>query len=481
MKLNKFFLLGMAGLAFAACSNEDDVAFNAGDGVNKTMVVSIAGISSGTTRATAPTDPWVKDEAGQGVNNINKIFLAFTDASGVVKYVYNTEDHEGSLANLKGNGMKFTNVEDVTAVYAVANAPASFNLAVGSKINSVNTQFSEQSINTVGAKNGGVVYVGGDTDIQPLASEPAEGFNDDNTHDFDTEIADGSYYYSAAITLRPILSRIQINSVKVATSGESNTFPATSTATISAGQYKYTWSGFEPSLFGVYLNNFYSVFTDLTGVASAPLGEDTYQNNIVNGQWLLDGTDYADHAAYISYAEDAYGDLLTYGEGVAEGAITYSELMPEGKCIGFNVFVPFNIVTGTTESDMNPTIHFQFDSKFSGYTKTPVYAIATGGHNVGEEVTDPEELAYVNGAEENIDLTLPLMNDYMFANIRNLYTNEAASDALQMEPGKIYNMNVVINPVNMQYDLTVQETNNVVVTIDVVDFSEQTIYPGLDE
>ena len=49
---------------------------------------------------------------------------------------------------------------------------------------------------------------------------------------------------------------------------------------------------------------------------------------------------YADHAAYISYAEDAYGDLLTYGEGVAEGAITYSELMPEGKCIGFNVFVP---------------------------------------------------------------------------------------------------------------------------------------------
>ena len=104
---------------------------------------------------------------------------------------------------------------------------------------------------------------------------------------------------------------------------------------------------------------------------------------------------------------------------------------------------------------MNPTIHFQFDSKFSGYTKTPVYAIATGGHNVGEEVTDPEELAYVNGAEENIDLTLPLMNDYMFANIRNLYTNEAASDALQMEPGKIYNMNVVINPVNMQYDLTV--------------------------
>ena len=58
MKLNKFFLLGMAGLAFAACSNEDDVAFNAGDGVNKTMVVSIAGISSGTTRATAPGEAW---------------------------------------------------------------------------------------------------------------------------------------------------------------------------------------------------------------------------------------------------------------------------------------------------------------------------------------------------------------------------------------------------------------------------------------
>ena len=273
MKLNKFFLLGMAGLAFAACSNEDDVAFNAGDGVNKTMVVSIAGISSGTTRATAPTDPWVKDEAGQGVNNINKIFLAFTDASGVVKYVYNTEDHEGSLANLKGNGMKFTNVEDVTAVYAVANAPASFNLAVGSNIKQRKHAVlrAEHQHRRCQERWCSVRWLATPT-YRPLASEPAEGFNDDNTHDFDTEIADGSYYYSAAITLRPILSRIQINSVKVATSGESNTFPATSTstATISAGQYKYTWSGFEPSLFGVYLNNFYSVFTDLTGVCFCP-------------------------------------------------------------------------------------------------------------------------------------------------------------------------------------------------------------------
>ena len=45
MKLNRFFMLGLAGLAFAACSNEDNPAVG-GDGSNKTMVVSIAGIGA---------------------------------------------------------------------------------------------------------------------------------------------------------------------------------------------------------------------------------------------------------------------------------------------------------------------------------------------------------------------------------------------------------------------------------------------------
>lgn len=47
MKLNKYFMLGLAGLAFAACSNDDEIGKNLpDDNIPKTLVVSIAGISN---------------------------------------------------------------------------------------------------------------------------------------------------------------------------------------------------------------------------------------------------------------------------------------------------------------------------------------------------------------------------------------------------------------------------------------------------
>ena len=40
MKLNKFFMLGLAGLAFAACSNEDEVGNDLSQN-SKTITVKI--------------------------------------------------------------------------------------------------------------------------------------------------------------------------------------------------------------------------------------------------------------------------------------------------------------------------------------------------------------------------------------------------------------------------------------------------------
>ena len=55
MKMNKFFMLGLAGLAFAACNNEEDVVNNSfPDG---TGVVSVKLINPALTRTiTDPTD-----------------------------------------------------------------------------------------------------------------------------------------------------------------------------------------------------------------------------------------------------------------------------------------------------------------------------------------------------------------------------------------------------------------------------------------
>ena len=70
----------------------------------------------------------------------------------------------------------------------------------------------------------------------------------------------------------------------------------------------------------------------------------------------------------------------------------------------------------------------------------------------------------------------------MFANVRKLFSENTLTTELTLEPGKIYNMNVVITPVNMQYDLnSADDAQNVVVTITVADFTEENIFPGLDE
>ena len=90
MKLNRFFMLSVAGLALAACSNEDAVINPTDDGTSKTMIVSIAGISSGTTRANAPVDGWEADN-NAGFANISKIALLFTNASGEVLYEWDID------------------------------------------------------------------------------------------------------------------------------------------------------------------------------------------------------------------------------------------------------------------------------------------------------------------------------------------------------------------------------------------------------
>ena len=149
----------------------------------------------------------------------------------------------------------------------------------------------------------------------------------------------------------------------------------------------------------------------------------------------------------------------------------------EGKCIAFNVFVPFDITNPDTQnaSSTNPTIHFQFDKTVTGYT------VADATLANGDPVTDDADLNYIASAETKLDYTLPTVQEgYLFANISKLYKESTGSTELVMQPGKIYNMDVVISPVNMTVDLDNPETYNVVVTIEVVDFTAENIYPGLD-
>lgn len=470
MKLNKFFLLGMAGLAFAACSNEDDVAFNAGDGVNKTMVVSIAGISSGTTRATAPGEAWEGDQdATAAITNIQKIDLFFTDANGMVKYHYGANSANGGdtwSALFSQQGVKFIGLTGVTQVHAIANAPT--DVAATSDIRDLETEFAQQGLSI---DKTGVTYVGSDKDINPMNQEPADATKEVTLPGAGKE---GNFYYSADIELVPIVSRIQINSVKIATSGDI-LFPAEAVGNIQPKTLKLAWHDFKPALYGVYMNGFAPTFTDFAGTVGTLLENENYAGNIAGGQWLFDGEDYAADAAYIGYDTDggAYKALLDYPEGSVDAE---QELLNTG-CLAFNLFVPFNVETGVAGSIANPTFHFQFDEKVTGY-----------GYDVtdadGNELT-AEEQEFVNTADVVISNTLPEVGEggYLFANVRTLYKEEGGQQSttpLTLEPGKIYNMDITIYPANATVDLNVPTAYNVVVAVTVKPFTVENIYPELD-
>lgn len=500
MKLNRFFMLSVAGLALAACSNEDAVINPTDDGTSKTMIVSIAGISSGTTRANAPVDGWEAD-SNAGFANISKIALLFTNASGEVLYKWDIDkpgeevssgDQYDQWTALTGtNGVKFIGLNGVAQVHAVANLDVleetanagNGKVAVGENISELSVEFTQQGINAAATK-GNAVYVASDLDINPLQQEPADATVTVPLPDAGEE---GDFYYSAHLKLMPIISRIQINSIKVQSSG-SVLFPEETVGSITADKFKLTWSNFKPTLYGVYLNNFYDGYSLLSATATDLLNNTSYmQDKIAGGAWNF-GTpaeDYAADAAYVNYNSNAYQALVQYGANESGDPVLSPLELGEGKCIAFNVFVPFDITDPDTQnaSSTNPKIHFQFDSSVNAGASNNYSTSVTLANN--SPVTDDADLNYIASAETRLDYTLPTVQEgYLFANISKLYSEASAgvasSTELVMQPGKIYNMDVVISPVNMTVDLDNPETYNVVVTIEVVDFTAENIYPGLD-
>lgn len=73
------------------------------------------------------------------------------------------------------------------------------------------------------------------------------------------------------------------------------------------------------------------------------------------------------------------------------------------------------------------------------------------------------------------------VNGFLYANISKLVTANGGTTEIDLAPGKIYNMEVVIDPANMIVDIVPPTSYNVVVKIMVEDFEEVNIFPGLDK
>ena len=484
--MNKYFMLGLAGLAFAACSNEED-AIVGGDADNKTMIVSIAGIGADTKAAQDPEDKWTPDTDETAYNNIETLNLLFTDDAGDILYKYTaTKPAEGTEATddaakkwnalFTGNGIKFIGLQKVTQVHAIANQA----LSNETNVKDFKTDFINQG---KGLTKNQVVYAGSDIDIDPMYQEPSDAQEEVK---LPGAVDEESFYYDATIKLTPIVSRIQINSIKIATSGSTESFGPKGEET----KYQVNWQNFKPILHGIYLNNFadyyyefQSTYDLLTNQSYMSTDMEGASDNIAGGKWTVESQDRTDDAAYISYAANAYGQLLEYATEPTTGLVPLT--IGEGKCIAFNIIVPFDPTTGNAETIDNPTIHFQFKGSVDGYKADPV---RTDGTPLEET-----DWNYLRKAEVVIHNQLPTLEEgaFLFANVNTLYsegkdsegqgTGESSGSELVLTPGKIYNMDIDIYPINMTVDLDNPEAWNVVVKITVVPFTEENIYPGLGE
>lgn len=130
MKLNKFFMLGMVGLAFAACSNEEEVGnqFPEGTGAVTIKIVSPAltrSIETGTTASTVPVTGSVTITlaAKTGGGSITLTADQLESQSNVT--FWNVEEPSGVTVSM--NGGKKSYATDAPAIFkdvAPASIPA---------------------------------------------------------------------------------------------------------------------------------------------------------------------------------------------------------------------------------------------------------------------------------------------------------------------------------------------------------------------
>ena len=87
MKLNKFFMLGLAGLAFAACSNEDEVGNDLSQN-SKTITVKIE--TGGYTTRASGNGAWTDGANNQSQITVNTVTLYLLDKDGAIVDTNNT-------------------------------------------------------------------------------------------------------------------------------------------------------------------------------------------------------------------------------------------------------------------------------------------------------------------------------------------------------------------------------------------------------
>lgn len=459
----KLLLMAAACIGMVACS-KDDAANPSADG-SKQIVLKV---NLPTTRAAlTPDDPYV----AKGTT-ISSMDVFFTNANGVVQYKYDLED--GDLTNITGTtGLRFVGLKNVTAVYIVANAPASVSLpGLGANMNTFSVELAKQAP-SMGQNE--MVFAGCDLDITPLT--PDVNTPEIPTYD-DGVWENGDQAYNANITIRPLISRIEWGKIETDTDGKK-------LVQVGSDYYLVEWSDWDVEICGIYQSNVYgaeSIF------AAAPVADNTFfatptaMNAIDDGEWAT--------PAQPATGWDALKSVLTYN-GYDNNTDKYASVLPSDynnptitKCVPFHFFVPFDVdgenpAAGTLDGAKEPHWHFllYFADPSTYNSSIKVYESDADGTK-GTEIDLNSDDAALSVASQ---FMFPVTADKTaYVNVIDLF--EGTSDRnVSYAPGKIYTTNVLLSPFNVTAGPVVVTDYNVIVKVTVADFATQAVTPEFDK
>lgn len=462
--------MAAACIGMVACS-KDDAANPSADG-SKQIVLKV---NLPTTRAAlTPDAPYEAD--GTSIELMN---VFFTNANGVVQYRYDLKD--GDLTNITGTtGLRFVGLENVTAVYIVANANGITLPEKGDNMNTFSVTLAQQAPSM---DQNQMVFAGYDLDITPLTP-------DVNTPEIpiygNGEWQSGDQAYNAVITIRPLISRIEWGKIETDTDGDK-------LVKVGEKYYLVKWSGWNAEVCGIYQSNVYgaeSIF------AATPVDNGTFfatptaMNAIVDGEWAT--------PAQPATGWDALKPVLTYN-GYDNSTDKYASVLPAdynakvdqnpGQCVPFHFFVPFTIndseeqkqtMTVSLDADKEPHWHFllHFEDPSTYNSSITVYNSNASGDKIGDPINLNSDDAALSVASQ---FMFPVTeNNIAYVNVIDLFEGDTTTN-ISYAPGKIYTTNVLLSPFNVTAGPVVVTDYNVIVKVKVADFATQAVTPEFDK
>ena len=497
MKISAIFTavaLSAAAVALTSCQ-KDERHNNLTDDGMKSIILSLD-LGQTTKAVITPDDPWTEDEP-----TFSTIDIYFTDANDVIRYAYRGEstsgagtDQEKIYDNLISNGVRFIGMEGVSKVYVITNGDAvvDFPFTAGTdKVDDTYVLNLEEFLPT--ADQATVTYIGGDNTIEALTGT----VNENTPEVVVNNEGEGARYYEAAVSIRPVISRIEIGQVSVQTAGTIyfKLDPKTSVLTPckeAEGEFKVSYTDFNATLTGVYMSNFYQnavLLPSVTDVTAWNLfGTPTITGNsypIQNGDWA-DFEGNQANARYTSWVTGTYGPLVDDSYQTTSGDITYlfdGKKNPAAlKSIPFNFFFPYDI-NGTDDEPVNPVadaatpkLHFQFQLP-DGVDDVNFTEVQRLDAEAWVDIPSSEPLYTTLTSALKWPLA-PGSDNLAYANVVNFSYSDGGDPITDLGVGYIYKLqNVLVTPVNLSVDTESTDATNIVVSVTVVRFAEKDVYP----